>query len=57
MSAIHARKTHCIRGHQFDSERRSKTDKPWRVCSTCAKLREKQRGTRPTTSKPKEKPA
>jgi len=47
MSAIHARKTHCIRGHEFDGKWRNS-----RRCSKCQKIRNdywngKKRGINP----------
>lgn len=57
MSAVHARKTHCIRGHEFDGVRKGTGGREWRTCSECARIRdtadrrrrgvpERKRGTR-----------
>ena len=43
--ALNARKTHCLRGHPFDTEntylRPSKTGRPARVCRTCQAVAQK----------------
>lgn len=36
--AVNARKTHCIRGHEFTPENTT-TNRGWRYCLACAKLR------------------
>ncbi len=38
-SAFHAKKTHCIHGHEFTPENTYRTRKGFRVCRTCRRNR------------------
>jgi len=38
-SAVNARKTHCIHGHEFDSQNTQITREGWRKCRTCERAR------------------
>lgn len=38
-SAVNRRKTHCLRGHEFDTVRPQPNGVVWRGCSTCERIR------------------
>lgn len=42
-SAVHARKTHCIRGHEFTQENTYLSSRESRTCRECARLHERKR--------------
>jgi len=42
-SAINAAKTHCINGHEFDTENTYITPRGWRVCRTCTRKQQSKK--------------